>query len=175
MMARIVTQKPDPGNRVGLHYSPFQQPSPIRAPSIQLLARARSTQNRILEQPIREVGLSRLLYLLDLCEFPRLVEERLLWAVEAKDQEEVFASGCDPVVFKAGRCLRAKIEVCRPVAVELHLRLVEGRQTDPIVRRITWPGADEGFGIDVIDNFRPEHPGRHNGRDVSPVGRLSIE
>src|SRR5271154_3367408 len=57
MMARIVTQKPDPGNRVGLHYSPFQQSSPIRAPSIQLLARARSTQNRILEQPIREVGL----------------------------------------------------------------------------------------------------------------------
>src|SRR5271155_617402 len=58
MMARIVTQKPDPGNRVGLHYSPFQQSSPIRAPSIQLLARARSTQNRILEQPIREVGLA---------------------------------------------------------------------------------------------------------------------
>src|SRR5271155_2450174 len=58
MMARIVTQKPDPGNRVGLHYSPFQQSSPIRAPSIQLLARARSTQNRILEQPIREVGLT---------------------------------------------------------------------------------------------------------------------
>src|SRR5271169_6479776 len=63
MMARIVTQKPDPGNRVGLHYSPFQQSSPIRAPSIQLLARARSTQNRILEQPIREVGLTAAVWL----------------------------------------------------------------------------------------------------------------
>src|SRR5271169_5394569 len=58
MMARILAQKPDPENGVGLHHSRFRRYSAFPTPSNQLLAPARPRKNRHHRPPIREVGLA---------------------------------------------------------------------------------------------------------------------
>ena len=57
-MARILTHKPDPGNRIGLHYSRFRRYFAFLSPRNQLLAPNPGGQNRYYRPPIREVGLN---------------------------------------------------------------------------------------------------------------------
>jgi len=60
-MTRILAHKPDPGNRVGLHYSRFRRYSAFPTSQNQLLAFAPPRKNPGSPPPIREVGLTALL------------------------------------------------------------------------------------------------------------------
>ncbi len=52
-------------------------------------------------------------------QFPRPIEERRLWAVETKQQEEIFAAGGYPVRVLACRGGRAEVDVGAAVSVHL--------------------------------------------------------
>src|SRR5712692_898996 len=57
MMVRILAHQSDPGNGIGLHYRRFQRYSDRPTWPNQLLAPARSRENRPYRPPIREDGL----------------------------------------------------------------------------------------------------------------------
>src|SRR5713101_1672584 len=59
MMVRILAHQSDPGNGIGLHYRRFQRYSDRPTWPNQLLAPARSRENRPYRPPIREDGLSQ--------------------------------------------------------------------------------------------------------------------
>src|SRR5215470_15349857 len=59
MRARILSRKPNPGNRGGLHYSQFRRYLATQASQIQLLAFRPRRENRRPLSPIREVGLTQ--------------------------------------------------------------------------------------------------------------------
>src|SRR5215472_15606777 len=107
-------------------------------------------------------------HLLDVRQYPGLVEKRLFRAVQTEEDFEIAAVRRHPVrVLACGRP-RAEEYVQRAVGILLHAAAV--RRTAG-ARRL----ADQRVRLAVVRGGRPVQLHRRVRRDVQPVGLLSVE